>query len=189
MGATEQRGKNAEKSNNVDLNLKIQRLKLKILPYFNQELFPGIKTKILDLQNKQAKLDQFQLYFIQIKNDLKLKIAAGSVESPTQIIKGALAQYKNLKAEYKNPNIHLKVIEMIRAEYIVNRKFKVFAEVAQKYYDEFSEEAFDDNSQINVYAQIEYTCHIHFSIHEISKITLSSSEVRRTHVKKRNGEL
>ena len=148
--------RNAEKSNNVDLNLKIQRLKLKILPYFNQELFPGIKAKIRDLQNKQAKLDQFQLYFIQIKNDLKLKIAAGSVESPTQIIKGALAQYKNLKAEYKNPNIHLKVIEMIRAEYIVNRKFRVFAEVVQKYYNEFSEEAIDDNAQINTYAQIEY---------------------------------
>ena len=148
--------KNAEKSNNVDLNLKIQRLKLKILPYFNQELFPRIKAKILNLQNKQAKLDQFQLYFIQIKNDLKLKIADGIVESPTQIIKGALAQYKSLKAEYKNPNIHLKVIEMIRAEYIVNRKFKVFAQVAQKYYNEFSEEAFDDNGQINTYAQIEY---------------------------------
>lgn len=148
--------KNAEKSNNVDLNLKIQRLKLKILPYFNQELFPGIKAKILNLQNKQAKLDQFQLYFIQIKNDLKLKIADGSVESPTQIIKGALAQYRSLKAEYKNPNIHLKVIEMIRAEYIVNRKFKVFAQVAQKYYNEFSEEAFDGNGQINTYAQIEY---------------------------------
>ena len=68
------------------------------------------------------------------KNDLKQKIAEGIVESPTQIIKGALAQYKSLKAEYKNPNIHLKVIEMIRAEYIVNRKFKVFAEVAQQYY-------------------------------------------------------
>ena len=40
--------KNAEKSDNIDLNLKIQRLKLKILPYFNQELFPGIKAKILD---------------------------------------------------------------------------------------------------------------------------------------------
>jgi len=148
--------KNAEKSNNVDLNLKIQRLKLKILPYFNQELFPAIKSKILDLQNKQAKLDQFQLYFIQIKNDLKMKIAEGIVESPNQIIKGALTQYKNLKTEYKNPTIHLKVIEMIRAEYIVNRKFKVFAEVVQKYYNEFSEEAFDDNSQINTYAQIEY---------------------------------
>ena len=148
--------KNAEQSNNVDLNLKIQRLKLKILPYFNQELFPGIKSKILELQHKQAKLDQFQLYFIQIKNDLKLKIAQGSVVSPSQIIKGALAQYKNLKAEYKNPTIHLKVIEIIRAEYIVNRKFKVFAEVVQKYYDEFSEEAFEDNSQINTYAQIEY---------------------------------
>ena len=107
-------------------------------------------------KKKQAKIDEFQLYFIQIKNDLKQKIAEGIVESPTQIITGALAQYKSLKAEYKNPNIHLKVIEMIRAEYIVNRKFKVFAEVVQKYYNEFSEEASDDNAQINTYAQIEY---------------------------------
>mgnify|MGYP001305775689 CR=1 FL=1 len=179
--------KNAEQSNNVDLNLKIQRLKLTILPYFNQELFPGIKSKILELQNKQAKLDQFQLYFIQIKNDLKLKIAEGSVESPTQIIKGALAQYKNLKAEYKNPIIHLKVIEMIRAEYIVNRKFKVFSEVVQKYYNEFSEEAFDDNAQINTYAQIEYIMSYTFlntrnfkkSLYHLSKLEnlMSSSEM------------
>ena len=54
-----------------------------------------------------------------------MKIAEGSVESPNQIIKGALTQYKNLKTEYENPTIHLKVIEMIRAEYILNRKYEL----------------------------------------------------------------
>ena len=39
--------KNAEKVNNIELNLKIQRLKLSILPYFNQELFPVLKIKCL----------------------------------------------------------------------------------------------------------------------------------------------
>ena len=135
--------KNAEKVNNIELNLKIQRLKLSILPYFNQELFPSIKTKMLDLQAKQSKLDEFQLYFIEIKNDLKLKIAEGSVESPTHIIRNALNRYKNLKTEYNNPIIHLKVIEIIRAAYIINRRFKIFAEVVQKYYDEFSKESLD----------------------------------------------
>ncbi len=148
--------KNAEKSNNIELNLKIQRLKLSMLPYFNQELFPEIKKKMLDLQHKQSQIDEFQLYFIQIKNDLKQKIAQGNVESPNSIIKDALAQYQNIKSEYNNPTIHLKVIEMIRAEYILNRKFKIFAEVVQKYYNDFSNEAFDDLMYINTYAQIEY---------------------------------
>ena len=148
--------KKAEEHNNIDLNLKIQRLKLSILPYFNQELFPAIKSKMKTLQNKQAKIDEFQLYFIQIKNDLKVKIAEGSVESPTKIIKEALTQYENIKSEYNNPNVHLKVMEMIRAEYILNRKFKIFAEVAQKYYDEFSAVASDDLSYLNTFAQIEY---------------------------------
>ena len=144
----------AELYNN--LNLKIQRLKLSILPYFNQELFPEIKKKMLNLQYKQSQIDEFQLYFIQIKNDLKQKIAQGNVESPTAIIQDALAQYQNIKSETNNPTIHLKVIEMIRAEYILNRKFKIFAEVVQKYYNDFSNEAFDDLMYINTYAQIEY---------------------------------
>lgn len=148
--------KKAEAYNNIDLNLKIQRLKLSILPYFNQELFPDIKRKMIKLQNQQAKIDEFQLYFIQIKNDLKQKIADGNVESPTEIIQDALKQYQNIKSEYNNPTIHLKVIEMIRAEYILNRKFKVFAEVVQKYYKDFSNEAFDDMMDINTFAQIEY---------------------------------
>ena len=50
--------KKAETYNNIDLNLKIQRLKLSILPYFNQELFPDIKRKMIELQNKQAKIDE-----------------------------------------------------------------------------------------------------------------------------------
>ena len=111
---------------------------------------------MLNLQYKQSKIDEFQLYFIQIKNDLKQKIAQGNVESPTAIIQDALAQYQNIKSETNNPTIHLKVIEMIRAEYILNRKFKIFAEVVQKYYNDFSNEAFDDLMYINTYAQIEY---------------------------------
>ena len=47
-------------------------------------------------------------------------------------------------------------MEMIRAEYILNRKFKIFAEVAQKYYDEFSAVTSDDITYLNTFAQIEY---------------------------------
>ena len=66
--------KKAELINNIDLNLKIQRLKLSILPYFRQEKFSDIKAKMLSLQKKQAKIDELQIYFIQIKQDLKQKI-------------------------------------------------------------------------------------------------------------------
>jgi hypothetical protein len=148
--------KNAERIQNIDLNLKIQRLKLTVLPYYNQEQFPIIKDKMIDLQNKQAKIDEFQLYFIQIRNELKLKISDGNVDSPTETIKEAIKQYKNIKHDYNNPSIHLKVIEIIRSEYIINRKFKVFEKVVQKYYNEIPDEVFNDVSHVSTTAQIEY---------------------------------
>ncbi len=148
--------KNAERINNIDLNLKIQRLKLTILPYYNQEKFPIIKKKMIDLQINQAKIDELQLYFIQIRNELKLKISEGNVDSPTETIKQAIKQYKNIKNDYNNPSIHLKVIEIIRSEYIINRKFKVFEKVVQDYYNEIPTEVFNDVSYVNTLAQIEY---------------------------------
>lgn len=148
--------KNAEKIKNIDLNLKIQRLKLTVLPYYNQEQFPIIKEKMIDLQVKQAQIDEFQLYFIQIRNELKLKILDGNVDSPTETIRQAIQQYKNIRHEYNNPSIHLKVIEIIRSEYIINRKFKVFEKVVQKYYNEIPPEVFNDVSHVNTIAQIEY---------------------------------
>ena len=147
---------NADRSNNIDLNLKIQRLKLSILPYYNQEYFPNIKHKMMELQVEQAKIDEFQLYFIQIKNELKLKISQGEVDSPSDTIKEAIKQYKNIKGDYNNPSIHLKVIEIIRSEYIINRRFNVFAKVVQKYYNEISDESFNDLLHVNTFAQIEY---------------------------------
>ncbi|MDG2344172.1 MAG: hypothetical protein P8L23_06305 [Flavobacteriales bacterium] len=148
--------RNADKINNIDLNLKIQRLKLTVLPYYNQEQFPIIKKKMFGLQVKQAKIDEFQLYFIQIRNELKLKISSGNVDSPTETIKQAIQQYQNIKNDYNNPSIHLKVIEIIRSEYIINRKFKVFERVVQKYYNDIPDMVFNDLSHVNTIAQIEY---------------------------------
>jgi len=171
--------KKAELANNIDLNIKIQRLKLTVLPYFNQDEFPSIKNKMIELQIKQSKIDEFQLYFIQIKQDLKMKIAKGSIDSPSETIKNALEQYDNIKSEYKNPAIHLKVIEIIRAEYILNRKFNVFADVVQKYYNEVESEIFEDETHINTFAQIEYIMSYTFlntrnfkkSLFHLSKLT------------------
>jgi len=171
--------KKAELANNIDLNIKIQRLKLSVLPYFNQDEFPSIKNKMIELQLKQSKIDEFQLYFIQIKQDLKMKIAKGSIDSPSETIKNALAQYENIKSEYKNPTIHLKVIEIIRAEYILNRKFNVFADVVQEYYNEVKSEIFEDETHINTFAQIEYIMSYTFlntrnfkkSLFHLSKLT------------------
>ena len=134
---------------------------------------------MIELQIKQSKIDEFQLYFIQIKQDLKIKIAQGSIDSPSETIKNALAQYDNIKSEYKNPTIHLKVIEIIRAEYILNRKFNVFADVVQKYYNEVGSEIFEDETHINTFAQIEYIMSYTFlntrnfkkSLFHLSKLT------------------
>ena len=171
--------KNAEKIKNIDLNLKIQRLKLTVLPYYNQEKFPIIKEKMIDLQIKQAQIDEFQLYFIQIRNELKLKVLDGNVDSPTETIRQAIQQYKNIRNEYNNPSIHLKVIEIIRSEYIINRKFKVFEKVVQKYYNEIPAEVFKDLSHVNTIAQIEYimsytflnTREFEMSIKHLSKLS------------------
>ena len=62
-----------EQTKNYLLNMKIQRLKLEILPYFPQADFDFIKNKLLELQQAQAKEDEFQLYFIQIRNICLLK--------------------------------------------------------------------------------------------------------------------
>ena len=54
-------------------------LELKILPYYPQGDFKIIKKNILQLQKKQAEVDEFQLYFIQMKNLLIEKIKNGDV--------------------------------------------------------------------------------------------------------------
>ena len=71
--------KKSNNSNDFLLSLKIQRLKLKILPYYPQGDFKVIKKNILQLQKKQAEVDEFQLYFIQMKNLLIEKIKNGDV--------------------------------------------------------------------------------------------------------------
>ena len=69
----------ADKSNDYLINLKIQRLKLEILPYSSDGDFNAIKKKIFILQKKQSKVDEFQLYFIQMKNLFINKIKNGNV--------------------------------------------------------------------------------------------------------------
>ena len=118
--------------------MKIQRLKLEILPYFPNADFDLIKNKLLELQQAQAKEDAFQLYFIQIRNMFAEKLERGDVEFSNPIISKAIEQYSNIKNEKNTPKIQLKIIEILRAEYGVKKNFIGLAKELKGYYKQLN---------------------------------------------------
>ena len=152
----EKEEKKCEKTKNYLLNMKIQRLKLEILPYFPQADFDLIKNKLLELQQAQAKEDEFQLYFIQIRNMFAEKLEKGDVEFSSPIISKAIQQYSNIKNEKNTPKIQLKIIEILRAEYGVKKNFVGLAKELKGYYKQLN---FSQEERIgfsNSIANIEY---------------------------------
>ena len=136
--------------------MKIQRLKLEILPYFPQADFDLIKNKLLELQQAQAKEDEFQLYFIQIRNMFAEKLEKGDVEFSNPIISKAIEQYSNIKNEKNTPKIQLKIIEILRAEYGVKKNFVGLARELKDYYKQLNFSQEEIISFSNSMANIEY---------------------------------
>tara|TARA_B100001287_G_scaffold133760_2_gene112631 strand:+ start:508 stop:2007 length:1500 start_codon:yes stop_codon:yes gene_type:complete len=137
------------------LNLKIQRLMLSILPYQPLVDFELVKAKILELKNQQAQVDEFQLYFIQIKNMFIDKIENGNVTINPSIFKKAIEQYHNIKQLFNHPDIHLKIIEIIRAEYAVTKDYLSLSKIIINYYNQIQIEQYQ-NSFFETIANIEY---------------------------------
>lgn len=137
------------------LNLKIQRLMLSILPYYPHVDFELIKSKTLSLQKQQAQVDEFQLYFVQIKNMFINKIENGDVSISKDIFNKAIEQYDNLKGYINHPEIHLKVIEIIRTEYAVAKNFTALSKIIINYYSQLNIKDYKDNF-IDIIANIEY---------------------------------
>lgn len=147
--------KYSEKSNDYLTNLKIQRLKLEILPYLPDGDFNLIKKKIIELQKKQAQVDEFQLYFIQMKNLFIEKIKNGDVSFSSTEYQKSLLEFENLKTEINDPQIHLKNIEIIRVEYAIEKNYKDLATILENYYSGLDFDL-DNFKYQNHYANIEY---------------------------------
>tara|TARA_B110001454_G_scaffold27772_1_gene27121 strand:+ start:356 stop:1849 length:1494 start_codon:yes stop_codon:yes gene_type:complete len=147
--------KKSNNSNDYLTTLKIQRLKLKILPYYPQGDFMLIKKNILELQKKQAKVDEFQLYFIQMKNLLVEKIKNGDVNFSEKDFINGFEDFENLKNEINDPEIHLKNIEIIRVQYAIEKNFNDLVIILENYYKQLKVENTNLN-QLKYYANIEY---------------------------------
>jgi hypothetical protein len=123
------------KNKSVESQLMIQQLKLSILPYYASEHFEETKQKIIFFQKAQIRKLQFQLSFIQIQKELHDKMVQGDAEFSTNIPENVFKQYGEINSENFDPSIYLRLIEIIRGEYLVQRKYKSFAAIAQGYYD------------------------------------------------------
>ena len=161
----EKEEKRAGKMKNISLNLKIQSMKLEIMPYYRGEHFEITKNKMLQLQLKQARMNEFQLYFIQMQNELKNKMEEGDLSSPKEILENVLKQYTQIKDVDLDPVIHLKIIEIIRAEYLIQRRYTAFSKVAQEYYDKILVTIQESREYCAILAQLEYImAHAYFRV-------------------------
>jgi len=155
----EKEEKSANKNKNYLLNLRIQRLKLDILPYYPLVDFEPIKNKIISLQKQQAKMDEFQLCFIQIKNIFRSKLEKGEVNISSVIINEAIQQYDFIKDEIDQPELRLKVMEILRAEYAIQKKYHSLAKIFKDYYKQESVTSLgkDKETQANIEYIMAYT--------------------------------
>ena len=147
--------KKSNNSNDFLLTLKIQRLKLKILPYYPKGDFKIIKKNILQLQKKQAEVDEFQLYFIQMKNLLIEKIKNGDVNFSNKDFKNSFNGLQNLNINKNHPEIHLKNIEIIRVQYAIEKNFNDLVIILENYYKNLKLKILGDEC-LNCLANIEY---------------------------------
>ena len=147
--------KKANNSHDYLTTLKIQRLKLNILPYYTKGDFTLIKKNILKVQKKQAKVDEFQLYFIQMKNLLTEKIKNGDVSFSKKDFVAGLEDFQNLKHEIDDPEIHLKNIEIIRVQYAIEKNYNDLVIILESYYEQLKIEN-NNLNHLKYYANIEY---------------------------------
>lgn len=154
-----------QRQGSSELGLRIQRMKLAIMPYYGGEHFEVTKQKTLELRALQSKADRVQLTFIQIQNALKEKMLKGDLESTQLMIDDILYEYDLTDQLDKDPNIYFKIIEAIRAKYLMDKKYKSFAKVAQKYYEKLLKAFAYVELELNLLAQLEYImAHAYFRV-------------------------
>jgi len=153
------------RARNFELGLRIQRMKLDIMPYYGGEFFEETKQKLLKLQQQQVKADKIQLTFIQIQNALKTKIHKSTTESTQLMIDDIFNEYALKDILEQDPSMYLKIIETVRAKYLLDKKYKQFAGVAQNYYDKLINTFNYEELDANIAAQLEYImAHAYFRV-------------------------
>ncbi len=120
----------------IEEEIKIQRLKLEILPYFKGEELEKTQKRLFELQKLQYQKDRLQVSFIQIQNSLKDKIFKGEYDDNYLEIEKILNKNQVVEMIKVDPNILMQIIRMLRAKFLLDKKYKQFAFVAQKYYEQ-----------------------------------------------------
>lgn len=160
----------AESVSNAELGLRIQRMKLDIMPYYGGEHFEETKKRVVQLRSFQSKADRIQLTFIQIQNALSTKIHKGDVDSTQLLIDDILYEYDLTDQLEKDPFIYFKIIETLRAKYLIDKKYKSFAQVVQRYYDKMQKSFNYENIDYVIRGQVEYImAHAYFRVRNFHK--------------------
>ncbi len=169
---------------NVDDLLELEKLKLSILPYYNLHQFKAVQENISLLQKASIRKMQLDMFFVQIQLDLRSKMQEGDVEFNSTDINKILNQYSEIEVLKFEPSVYLRIIEILRSEYLVMRNFKSFAKIAQLYYDKIYEFFSEKNIQPNTKAQLEYImAHAYFrttnfnkTLHHLKKLNNTIEE-------------
>ncbi|MBG14718.1 MAG: hypothetical protein CL853_00010 [Crocinitomicaceae bacterium] len=130
----EKEEKKAEKNATTFIKMLIQRMKLQILPFYSTNKFKQTQEKLLSLQNELLVEDQFQLYYIQVQKELNSQLVQGEVKGLGSIMDNTLKQYKLLERVDLSPKVHLKIIEIIRTECIIKRRYFSLLDSLMEYY-------------------------------------------------------
>lgn len=168
------------KNKSAEQQLKIQYLKLKVLPYCGWEFFEETKQKIVHFQKSETRKMQFQLSFIQIQKELKEKIIAGEVGFTTNMIENVFKQYAEIDNENLDPSTHLRLIEIVRSEYLIKRKFRLFASIVQDYYDMIFVKFTVNDISKSILAQLEYImAHAYFRSRNFKTSTIHINKLKQ----------
>jgi hypothetical protein len=162
----------------IEEEIKIQRLKLEILPYFNGSQLEKTHKRLYELQKLQYQKDRLQVSFIQIQNSLKDKIFRGEYDDNYLEIEKILNKNQVIEMIKADPNVLMQIIRMVRAKFLLDKKYKQFAFVAQKYYEQMF--AIFKKEQLSNFllSELEFTmAHAYFRVRKFSKSQFHLSQL------------
>ena len=155
---------------NYGLQLQIQEIKLQIMPHLNGHEFEKVKLKILQLQILHSREQQLQLSFIQIQNEFRANLEKGDIYAPENIIEEILKGYSLIDNTEIEASTYLQIIEILRTKYLLNKKFKSFAEVALVYYQKIEQLCLPKVVSQKTLARLEYImAHAYFRVRNFNQ--------------------
>ena len=171
--------KKAKKNATTFIKMLIQRLKLQILPYYSTNQFRDTQQNLMLLQKQLLVEDQFQLYYIQVQNELKSQLTKGEVKGISSIMNNTLKQYELLENVDLSPNVHLKIIEIIRTECIIKRRYFSLLDSLEVYYKKVFH-LFEHKTNFEYeWARLEYImAHAFFNVRKFPQAMMHLNKVK-----------